>query len=160
MTNAIFISGSVKTIGSNALAELCEKAKKSSNGRFRYCLHSSPCEPIQNMVIALTKGSKLLPQRHLGSTKSFSIIEGKLALCVFNTDGLLTDSIVLNSSTGCKVAYFDDTYYVLTLALTEIAVYQEIISGQFTDENDYAPWTIDNQELMNHLTLKHGNLQL
>ena len=58
------------------------------------------------------------------------------------------------------MAYFDDTYYVLTLALTEIAVYQEIISGQFTDENDYAPWTIDNQELMNHLTLKHENLQL
>ena len=158
MTNAIFLTGPIKTIDSDKISKLCSMARQSSNGRYRYCLHSSTSEPLQNMVIALTNHSKLLPQRRLGAPKTFSIISGRIALVIFNTDGKLVDSIVLDNLSACKLAYFDDSHYVLTQALSEVAIYHEIINGNITNENDYGSWSIDNQEIKRHLTQKHGNL--
>lgn len=146
MSNALFIEGDIKKVDSNKISLLKEKAFNSANGRYRYCLHNGISDDIQNMIIAITAGSELLPQRRVGSSKCFSIIEGEITIIVFNEAGEVIELINLVAN-DTQTIWISDKYYTLTYPRSSIAVYQEVITGHFDYQNDYPNWQIDNLTL-------------
>ncbi|KZN54991.1 WbuC family cupin fold metalloprotein [Pseudoalteromonas luteoviolacea] len=150
MSNAIYIDGPIKVISRVQINELKEKAIKSNNGRYRYCLHNSIDDDVQNMIIAITSDTQLLPQRRIGSDKSFSIIEGELRIVVFSEEGQVLKVVNLTAEDNQSL-WISDKYYTLTLPLSTVAVYQEVITGRFDNQNDHPSWNVDAQ-LLHSLT--------
>ncbi|MBQ4846324.1 WbuC family cupin fold metalloprotein [Pseudoalteromonas sp. MMG005] len=142
MSNAIFIKGNIRSIGKNELKSLKEKAYNSDNGRYRYCLHTCSSDDLQNMLIAITSESVLLPQRRVGANKCFTILEGEIILIILNNDGSIVDSFLLEKL-NTNTVWVSDEYYTLTIPRSKISVYQETITGNFSSVNDHPSWLVD-----------------
>ncbi len=130
MSNAIFIQGDVKTINQKDINILKEKAYNSDNGRYRYCLHENISDSVQNMVIAITSSSKLLPQRRAGTNKVFTILEGEIAILVFDNDGSVINNLLLSEKSNHIISLSGDftlRFGELYLLLSVIKIFIRIL---------------------------------
>ncbi|TMP33848.1 WbuC family cupin fold metalloprotein [Pseudoalteromonas rubra] len=146
MSNAIYIDGPIKVISRNHINDLKKKAIESNNGRYRYCLHNSINDNVQNMIIAITSDTQLLPQRRIGSDKCFSILEGELRIAIFSEEGQVLKVVNLTTEDNQSL-WISDKYYTLTLPISAVAVYQEVITGRFNNHNDHPSWDVDDHLL-------------
>ncbi len=114
--------------------ETIKKAAKSSDvKRARYCIHASHEDSVQEMVLALCKGTEIPIHRHADKTESFHIIEGEVDVLLFNNEGKQTDSIKMGScDSGMTFMYRINTDIWHTVnVISEIVVIHEIVQGPF-----------------------------
>ncbi len=140
-SNAIFKSENISIINRSDISILEEKAKESDLQRFRYCLHEDHSSLIQEMVIAFTSKSYCRPHKHPNNiTESYHIYSGELLVLFFNEEGEIIQKVYLNKET--PILRMNSSVYHMPIALTEVAVYHETITGPFhKDRNvEYAQW--------------------
>ena len=68
-------------------------ARMSELLRARFCLHLSPKDKVQQMVLAFCAGTEVPVHRHRNRTESFHVIEGQLEVLIFDDRGIVTESI-------------------------------------------------------------------
>ncbi|ATH09172.1 hypothetical protein BIY24_14830 [Halobacteriovorax marinus] len=151
MSQAIFKRGDFVSLSIEDINTLKEEVTKSPTKRYRYCLHQAHQDTIQEMVIAMMEDSYCRPHSHpQASSESYHIIEGELLVLIFNNKGKVIDSVRLNSRENLILRMNNGTIH-MPIALSEIVIYHETISGPFEKDLmvhyvDWAPREDDIEE--------------
>lgn len=141
---ALFNTDKILKVDQNTIALLKSQAPKEPLLRYRLCLHQSPNEPVQEMIIAACRESYSAPHRHPGRSMSYHILEGQIAVYIFEANGKLTEVIELDTFESGKTFCFRlcDSQWYMPVVKSEIAVYYEVLSGPNPDgtATEYAQW--------------------
>lgn len=116
-----------------AIEDLKRSARESVLGRARICLHHSPEDPVQEMILAVTERSCFPAHRHRDKVESFVMLEGRLALLILADDGSLIRREILAplGQGGHPVFRMAVMAWHAVLPLDEMVVYQEVTTGPF-----------------------------
>lgn len=126
---------------------LKQKALQNPLKKYRYCLHQNPTSTLHEMVIVTTKYDMKYPDKHMETTESNIILEGKLLVVFFRENGEIQKTFVLDPD---NIFYYrcERNQYHMTIPLTDVAVYVEIKEGPFTgNSNVYPAWAPDKNDI-------------
>ena len=120
--------------------ETTERAKQSPRLRMNYNFHESLDDPINRLINALEPDTYLRPHRHCNPDREeiFLLLRGKVAVFLFDDDGRITDTLMLDPKNGCYGAEIQPGIWHGLLVLESGSVVYEIKKGPF------APLTPDN----------------
>ncbi len=125
-------------ITAEALVELKSMAVQSSRKRARIIMHDGHDDPMQEMLIALTRDSYVMPHRQIDRVKTYIVLEGTLLL-VFFTDGGDIQSVHRLSREETGIIRFLTNAWHTVVSLSESCVYMEIAQGPF-EGSQWAGW--------------------
>jgi glucose-6-phosphate isomerase len=111
--------------------------------RARICLHRHREDAVQEMIIAHHRDTYTHPHRHHQKSESFHILEGRMAVVLFDDRGSATRRIILGSlgSGDAPVYRLSSSQWHTVLPLTEHVVFHEITVGPFTPgDGERASW--------------------
>lgn len=130
-------------VGPELIADL-KRIGQSSGRNVRVCLHEGPDALFHEMVILENRGSYYRPHKHSGKGESFHIIEGSMAAFVFDEDGAIKDSCILEPG-GCFLYKIGVNMYHAAVPMSDHVIYHESKLGPFTGEGDsiWADWAPD-----------------
>ncbi len=125
-----------KSIGSEDIDYLKQKASKSKRGRYRLCLHKNTDHKTQEMFICLKRKSYFQPHKHpVDYSESYYMIEGMIDVYLMDNDGLIFEKIRLNDNKNFKSKNFyyrlSSSIYHFVVPRSEWAIYHEVSSGPF-----------------------------
>ncbi|HXP93269.1 MAG TPA: WbuC family cupin fold metalloprotein [Candidatus Binatia bacterium] len=75
------------TAGVAEIAFLKEQALLNPNKRSRLCMHRTPEDIVHEMLIVQHKDGYIRPHRHANKSESFAVVEGAVAVVIFEDDG-------------------------------------------------------------------------
>ena len=143
MNEAIFNKSDICIIQPELLKVLKKNAVTAPKRRFRYCLHKSHKDVVQEMIIAFCKDSKVPIHRHTGnSSESFHVIEGKLKVVLYDDYANLDQKIPMSSpGNGRPWLYRLSCSFWHTLELeSEFVIIHEVGTGPFDpNAQDFPP---------------------
>ena len=125
------------------LAALIQAAEQEPLRRSRICLHQSPSDLTQEMIIALCRDSYIAPHRHRGKSESFHMIQGELDVVFFDDRGGITQVVSLGPPQGDRPFLYrlSAPYWHTVLVKTAVAVFHETTTGPFVQgAGDAALW--------------------
>ena len=126
------------------LNELSLQAKNSPRLRSNRNVHSSLEDTVQRLFIAMEPGSYVRPHRHSESEKweFFMMVRGKIAMLIFDEEGLITRRIELTPTTGQHGLEIPPNTWHTVVALETNTVFFEVKQGPYTPlaEKDLATW--------------------
>ena len=153
-----YFTKDVARIDREIVNQLVEESARNGNCNARICLHTSPTANFHEMIILEYRGRYYRPHKHLHKGESCHIIEGKVAMFVFNDDGSVAHCCVAGEDENliCRVGV---NQWHTVIPITEYAVYHESKPGPFLGEADsiYPDWApdgsnpVDVQEYMDTL---------
>jgi len=142
MTEVKFAEQDIVSCGKDLFVQLKESAYSSSKRRARFCLHRTHADPVQEMLIGFCKDSLVWPHRHKGKSESFHMIEGEMAVIVFNDEGEVTDKIELapfGQGKNC-ICRISRSAWHLTIPLSDYVVVHETNRGPFKPYEQERPF--------------------
>jgi cupin fold WbuC family metalloprotein len=124
------------------IARTLERARLSARLRSNHNFHPSDASNPHRFLNAFVRGTYAAPHRHISPPKpeSFVMLQGQLALFVFDDHGQVSECLVLGGETlGADVA--EGTWHTL-VPLSEEAVCFEVKPGPYDPATDkeFAPW--------------------
>ena len=129
------------------LAELKDLAAQRGDVNVRLCLHDRPEAAFHEMIILEHAGKYYRPHKHLAKGESYHIIEGSMAVFVFNDQGVVDDAVRL-SPFDTLVYRIGSKMYHAVMPLSKTVIYHESKPGPFVRESDceYPAWAPDGQD--------------
>jgi cupin fold WbuC family metalloprotein len=130
-------------VGPEWIERLKSAAMRSPQRRARLCLHRSNDDALHEMIIALRSDCLFQPHRHPNKTESFHLIEGRLAVVIFDDQGAPVRSLLLTPpGQGGLICYrMCIPAFHAVLPLDEVVVFHEITNGPFRQGDAVvAPW--------------------
>ena len=127
------------------IGDLKEVANSQGNNKnVRLCLHESPDDAFHEMIILERKQGYYRPHKHSSKGESYHIIEGRMAAFVFDEDGMVTESYLLDDNNP-SIYRIDKNIFHSIMPLTEWVIYHEAKPGPFLGEGDsiFAKWAPD-----------------
>jgi len=141
---AVFLGNEdISQIDDDAIEQLKALANQSPNGVARYCLHASPTDPVQEMVIYMQTRACTLPHRQVGKRKSYSVLAGSLCVLFFDENKAIDRQIILTPAgePGPTVLSFKSDTFHTTTCLGHDVAYVETIPGPFRpEETEWVSW--------------------
>lgn len=148
-SGALFNTDAVMRVDQALVDELKARAFTSPTGRFRLCLHHSPDEPVQQMLVVHRRGNYSRPHRQ-DASKMFTVIEGELLVLIFDEQGGLAERIAIKppgqgesrQGESLCVRLAPGVWHTM-FALTDPAVFCEILAAPNPDGNatEYPAWS-------------------
>jgi len=140
----------MKLIDKNLLDETTTKAKQSPRLRMNYNFHETLDDPINRLINAVEPDTYLRPHRHQNPDKNeiFLLIRGKAALFLFDDQGTVTKSLVLDPIAGVYGGEIPcDVWHTLIILESGSVVY-EIKQGPYAplSPENMAPWSPDAED--------------
>ena len=135
--------GGTRSFGKDHVEFLSQLARGPS-GVARVCLHRSTQDALHSMLVAQTALKYWKPKRHLAKFKLFHIVRGSMLVVLFDDQGDVSYSEVLDPSDRLSVFVPAKTFHT-NIALTEVVVHHEVIEGPYTPDEtgrelaDFAP---------------------
>lgn len=129
------------SVGKALINELKEISINSGNQNVRLCLHKSPNSPFHDMIILEHKGEYYRPHKHLTKGESFHIIEGSMAIFIFDEKGNIIDTCLLNTANNL-IYRLDINMFHAIMPLSDLVIYHESKLGPFLSKGDsiYSSW--------------------
>jgi len=132
-------------IDCNVISELRDISEKNNGANVRICLHDSPLSKHHDMVILETKEGYYRPHKHKDKGEAFHIIEGKMAIFVFDYNGNIIDSALLLPGDIYRI---EKEQYHSIMPVTDVVIYHENKPGPFLGDDDsivpeWAPNDVD-----------------
>lgn len=133
MQNVFHNTGDGALVGPDWIERLKRVALESPLRRSRLCLHHSDSDALHEMIIVLQRECLFPPHHHPLKTKSYHMIEGRLAMMVFDERGRVTRAFVMTPpGQGGIVCYRMCAPTHLTfLPLDPLIVFHEVTNGPF-----------------------------
>jgi glucose-6-phosphate isomerase len=146
---ALFNTTDILEVDQKIIDVLKRRALQAPTRRFRLCLHHSPDEVVQEMVIVHCRDNYSRPHRHT-TPSSCTIFEGELSVFLFDEDGKVTRRIdlgVRESGKPFSLRIGAGVWHV-PVCRSEQLVFYETMTGPFRREsaNDWAPWSPDEDD--------------
>ena len=110
--------------------EALKVVASKGGGVARLCLHSSPDAAMHIMVIAQTPGRYWRPKKHVTKMKSFTVLEGKMAVVEFTDLGEPACLTLLQHEARPVMLMAPSTFHT-NVALTQMCVHVEAIQGPY-----------------------------
>jgi len=133
-------------IHAEQLAALKLAAAAAPVRRARLCLHHDHADTVQEMVIAFCRDTYNRPHRHRNKSESFHVIEGRLAIVLFDDAGNPTRQVHLGPPGGSLPFLYrlsSDRWHAV-LPLSEYVVIHETTTGPFElGQTEFATWSPD-----------------
>jgi len=142
ISEEIFYSCDLVTkIDMEAIEFLKTKAAGNKRKRVRICAHPDVDDSLHEMLIAHTKGAYVRPHKHQNKSESFHIIEGKLAVIIFNEDGSIAEVIKMTEPQSNGFFYYrlSASYFHTVIPLSDFVVFHETTNGPFKREDTLFP---------------------
>jgi cupin fold WbuC family metalloprotein len=149
LSTTFFADQDIVEIDLDRIKMLKEAAENDPLKRARLCLHKSHNDRVQEMVIALCGSSYVRPHRHTDKSEAFHIIEGELAVILFDNAGSITQIIRMGQAHGHYTFMYrlNDNIWHTVVPLSETVVFHESASGPFVEgEGEFAEWSPDYQD--------------
>jgi len=126
-------------------AETVEEIKKmalETGENVRLSMHQSPSSGFHEMIILQHRDKYYRPKKHIDKAKSFHMIEGEMAVFVFDDDGAVIDASVIDGRKS-KMYRVAANIYHTDLPLTDFVIHHESTLGPYMGYNDrvFAPWS-------------------
>lgn len=110
-------------------------------GRARILLHRSHKDPIQEMIVAINRGTYIPPHRHGDRSESLHIIEGRIRAIFFDDNGNLVETLDLGDKGEPLIYRLAWDRWHTVIALSTQAVFHETVCGPFEAGRVLlAPW--------------------
>ena len=107
-----------------------------------YNFHPELSDPVQRLLNGLEPWTYIRPHKHITKEESFVLLRGTVLAVVFNDDGSIRDSAVLNEKNGVLgIEFEEDSFHMLT-SLESGSVAYEVKEGPFVPhtEGSSASW--------------------
>ena len=135
----------MKLIDEKLLNETMKKAQESPRLRMNHNFHDTLDDPINRLINAMEPGTYLRPHRHKNPDKIeiFLVLRGKTALFLFDDEGTITESCVLDPKTGIYGGEIPaDVWHTLLVLEPGTTVY-EVKQGPYAplSPENFAPWS-------------------
>lgn len=139
---ADFLRGDVIKISNLKLKEMESIAIKNNvKKRYRICLHDSPENRQHEMLVCTTHGDYSRPHKHVNMSESHFIIEGSERIVIFDDEGGIVDTFLLDRSDGMLCYRINSSVYHMSIPLSDTVIELETKGGPFVPEsNIWAPW--------------------
>ena len=123
------------------LMELKEIARGIGDRNVRLCLHESPEAAFHQMIILEHRGKYYRPHKHLTKGEAYHLIEGEMAVFVFDEDGRVADACRLDPRGNFLYRVGPNMYHGV-MPLTALVLYHESKPGPFLGDADsvYPSW--------------------
>lgn len=117
---------------------LTDKAKTSSVKRELYLLHqidrktNTSKDPIQKLILAIEKGTYLIPHKHnLSKTETTICIQGRVAVLIFDDKGNLRDYCIIGPKEEFLGTKTNTDNYHTSIAFKNKSVIVEFTEGPY-----------------------------
>lgn len=117
--------------------------------RYRLCLHDTPDNRLQEMMICMVKGDYARPHKHIDMPESHMILMGKAIIVLFSDTGEIADAFLFDRENGYLSYRINADVYHMTVLLSDTVIEYEVKPGPFDSANNiYPDWAPDgsNQE--------------
>jgi len=140
-TPSFFATEKVVGISRELIDSLIEIMEIRGTASARLCLHGSELSELHNMIIVQSRAHYCRPHRHESKVETCQVIDGRIAVLIFDDSGEIDQRFVLDSRTRPIVRIGADRWHTV-LAISKIAVYHESKIGPFLGKKDslFAPW--------------------
>ena len=142
---AFFNTDDVLQVDDAMIATLKERALTAPHKRFRLCLHQSPDEQVQEMIVVHCRDNYSRPHHHPDTASSMMILEGELSVFLFDDDGNVTGKLELGPRESGKpfTLRVEAGVWHMPVCRTEQLVFYETMTGPFRRDavNAWAPWS-------------------
>jgi cupin fold WbuC family metalloprotein len=149
VTGAIFHNTrDIAEVGRDWYEKLKRHASEAPNKQARLCLHHSPDDPLQEMIIVLHRDAVVRPHRHRGKVETYHLIFGEIVVVLFDDKGQPMRLVRMGDfATGKTHVYrLAAPIWHTVIIRSEYAGIHEITNGPFrTDEREFAPWAPVNE---------------
>jgi cupin fold WbuC family metalloprotein len=144
---AYFCKNEPVRINKKLIAELKKNASAFPDKNLRICLHDTPEALFQNMIILERKNAYYRPHKHLDKGESFHIIEGRMAVFVFNHKGEVVDSCILEPAGAIVYKVAVNSFHAI-MPLTDLIIYHEAKPGPFLGQRDsiFPEWSAEDSD--------------
>ena len=141
---ALFNTRDLCVVDQNLLELVKKRAREASCGRYRMCLHHTPDDPAQEMLVAHRHDTYSRPHRHQRSMM-FLLLEGAVSVLLFNDAGRVIEKLEMEPPGGSGAFLFRvsaNTWY-MEIARSRVTVHCEILDGPNPngDATSYARWS-------------------
>jgi cupin fold WbuC family metalloprotein len=121
--------------------------------------HTEPVDPIQRMINALQPETYVRPHKHESPDKRevFLILEGSIAILIFDDDGKITDMAIMNRNSGVYGVEIPARTWHALVSLEANSVLYEIKDGPYNPADDkvFALWSPEEGSAESEKTLKN-----
>lgn len=125
---------------------LKDLALKNSRQRIRLCAHPDMQDTLHEMIIVFARDSYVRPHMHLDKSESFHIIEGHMAVLIFDAEGALQNVFRMGPAASGETFFYrlSESSYHTVIPQSPLVVFHEATNGPFRREDTlYAPWAPD-----------------
>ena len=146
LSTTFFVTENIAQVGPEQIEMLKKAAVDDPLKRSRLCLHKDHNDQVQEMIITLRAGSYVRPHRHSGKSESFHIIDGKMAVVIFDDSGGIRKVIWMGKGEGNDIFLYriNDSFWHSVVPLSDVVVFHETASGPFVEgEGEFADWSPD-----------------
>jgi cupin fold WbuC family metalloprotein len=141
--DVLYTTEPIVKVDRDTIAFLESVAKQSSRRQSRLCTHSSENDNVHEMLIIHEKDIYVRPHKHLSKSESFHVMQGEVAIVLFDDSGVMTHVIELGEYGSGKPFYyrFNVEVYHTVIIQSEVAIFHETTLGPFNPEDTvYASW--------------------
>ncbi|MDR2041763.1 MAG: WbuC family cupin fold metalloprotein [Tannerella sp.] len=135
----------MKIINDLLLDETTARAKRSPRLRMNYNFHEDLNDPLNRLLNAMEPGTYLRPHRHCRPDRHelFLVLRGRIALFLFDSEGTVTDTLVLDPQCGSYGGEIPPGVWHGLLVLQTGTVLYEVKQGPFAPltPDNLAPWS-------------------
>ncbi len=115
-----------------------EKARASALNKARICLHNTPDDTPQQMLIVQMRGNYIKPHINRHSEKYYQIISGEMLAVIFSDNGEVIRKDRLNCTDNFIYKIQHNNFHTF-IPLSEDVIYMETVAGPFT-QTEFATW--------------------
>ncbi|WP_319585142.1 WbuC family cupin fold metalloprotein [uncultured Pseudodesulfovibrio sp.] len=133
----------VVVAGPEVIDFLKAEAARQPRRRCRLCLHDGVENTLHEMLIVHEKHTFVPPHKHLGKSESFHVVEGDMAVLLFDDQGGL-ERVIRLSAPGGEHAFcyrLGAQKFHSLIPLSDWVVFHEVANGPFNrDDMIFADW--------------------
>ena len=146
MANAIFNKEAIAEVSQKMVENFKEQARKESFKRFRFCMHYSIEDEVQESVIVFCRDTYIRPHRHRDNkAESYHVISGSMKVLFFDDSGSIIRTIEMGEPRSGKTFFYrlSTTMWHMPVPSSEYVVFHETSAGPFRKEEtiEFAPWS-------------------
>jgi cupin fold WbuC family metalloprotein len=132
----------MKIVTAETLTDLVARAVDAPRKRINFNFHTALSDPINRFLNAGCGGTYVRPHRHrIGRWELVTVLQGRLDLLVFTSDGEVRDRVALGSVGGCLIEIPGGEWHSFVFH-APAAVVLEVKPGPYEPELDkeFADW--------------------
>lgn len=133
----------MKSITSEQLDELEEKARTSTRLRCNLNVHTSASDPVQRYFIAAERASYFRPHRHPDRSEFALVIRGQFDVLMFDDSGCITRHVRLGPGTDNAGVEMPANTWHTWIPVSDRGIFFEVKQGPYDAGStaEFAPWS-------------------